>query len=63
MRNAGVVDYITDAWNLVETIQILFNLFFIGLSLVEYRMHSYPFAVLMLCLTMIKFLMQLRVFD
>lgn len=63
MRNAGVVDYITDAWNLVETIQILFNLFFIGISLVEYKMQSYPFAVLMLCLTMFKFLVQLRVFD
>ena len=63
MYNAGVADYITDPWNFVESVQICFNLFFISISIFDYKMQNYFFAMVMLCLTMFKFLVQLRVFD
>lgn len=63
MNNAGAIPYITDPWNFVESIQILANVFFVSISLADFKVQNYFFAMGMLSLTMFKFLVQLRVFD
>ena len=63
MNNAGAIPYITDPWNFVESIQILANVFFVTISIADFKVQNYFFAMGMLSLTMFKFLVQLRVFD
>ena len=55
--------YITDMSNIVEASKIVLNSIFIGIKLSDYELNNTTFALALACLTMIKFLIQLRVFD
>jgi hypothetical protein len=55
-------DYIKDPWNIVEAAQITLNVVLISILLSNQQLKSKTFVVIVLCLTMIKFLKQLKVF-
>ena len=62
MKYTGVA-YFKDSWNLVETLQIVLNSILLASILIGNDLKNMIFAIAVLCVTMIKFLIQLRVFE
>ena len=59
----GAYQYFGDYWNIVDTFDIIINMIFIDIKLNNRDRTRQYFAIIIVFLTMIKFLAQLRVFE